>query len=185
MAVRDFGMRRTTLSRTSRVISAVTVAGLLAAAAFTTKDLARVERENAVQPPPSPAEAMRERPRAEAEWRIVRARLEARLNQANPLELGAVWLTRDGRVCGIVNGRGSFGGLSSMVRFYTVDRQPVFHRDVDHVAVQRQWFDCRRDPFMTLHEGPTEPGFCSSALGRRRCYAVVNGVRRDPGTDQK
>jgi hypothetical protein len=110
----------------------------------------------------------------------VRAHLETRLDQANPLELGAVWLTRDGRICGIVNGRGSFGGLSSMVRFYTVDRQPVFHRDVDHVAFQRRWFDCRRDPFVTLHSGPTEPGFCNSALGRKRCYEVVNGVRRAP-----
>lgn len=104
MAVRDFGAGASTLSRTARLISAVTVAGLLAAAAFTTRDLARVERENAVQPPASSAEAARDRPRAEAEWRIARRHLEARLGQGDPLELGAVWFTRSGRICGIVNG---------------------------------------------------------------------------------
>lgn len=179
MAVRDFGTRNMHRSLTPRVISTIAVVGMLAATAFTTKDLARVERENAIQPPPSPAEAAREFPRAQAEWRIVRANLEARLDQTNPLELGAVWLTRTGRICGIVNGRGSFGGLSSMVRFYTDARQPVFHQDVDHVAFQRQWFDCRRDQYVALHAGAAEPGFCSSALGRRHCYTVVNGVRRE------
>lgn len=179
MAVRDFGTRSMRRPLTPRIISAVAVVGLLAAVAFMTKDLARVERENGVQPRPSPAEAVYAVPRAQAEWRIVRANLETRLNQTNPLELGAVWSTRTGRICGIVNGRGSFGGLSSMVRFYTDARQPVFHQDVDHVAFQRQWFDCRRDQYVALHAGTTEPGFCGSALGRRRCYAVVNGVRRE------
>jgi hypothetical protein len=179
MALRDFGPPSTKRALTPRVISAVTVVGLLGALAFTAKDLVRFERANAIKSPPSLIEAVQARPRAEAEWRIVRDRLETRLDQGAPLELGAVWSTRDGQICGLVNGRGSFGGLASMVRFYTVDRQPVFHRDADHVAFQRAWFECRRDAYVTLHSGSAEPGYCSSAQGRRHCYDMVNGVRRE------
>ncbi|NQE60981.1 hypothetical protein [Caulobacter sp. RHG1] len=179
MALRNFGTPSARRSLTPRVISAIAVVGLLGALAFTVKDLVRFERANAIKPPASPEDIAPARIRAEAEWRIVRPRLEARLDQNTPLELGAVWSTRAGQICGLVNGRGSFGGLASMVRFYTVDRQPVFHRDADHVAFQRAWFECRRDPYVTLNSGPAEPGFCSSAQGRRHCYDVVNGVRRE------
>lgn len=88
-----------------------------------------------------------------------------------------MWSTRTGRICGLVNGRGSFGGLTAMARFYTVDQQPVFHRDIDHLSFQHAWFQCRRDTYVMLHQGTMEPGFCGTELGRRRCYAVKNGVR--------
>ena len=179
MAVLDFGTRARRgrwAAATAAVISAAAVIGTLGALLFTGVDLARFERANADLPPPSPEQAARYAPLARAEWRIVRANLETRLNQRNPLELGAVWSTRTGRICGLVNGRGSFGGLTAMARFYTVDQKPVFHHEVEHVAFQKAWFQCRRDQYVMLHAGTIEPGFCGTALGRRRCYKVVNGV---------
>jgi hypothetical protein len=177
MTVRDFGTRKTRRRWTPLLISAVAVVGTLGAMLFTGVDLARFERENAVLPPPSPVQRARDRPRVLAEWRSVRANLETRLDQANPLELGAVWSTRAGQICGLVNGRGSFGGLTAMTRFYTVDQRPVFHQDTEHVAFQRAWFECRRDQYVMLHAGTMEPGFCGTELGRRRCYRVKNGAR--------
>ena len=179
MAALDFGTRKTRRSWAPLVISAVAVTGTLGAFVFTGFDLARFERANALLPAPSGVQLARYRPLAQTEWRIVRANLEARLNQTSPLELGAVWSTRRGQICGLVNGRGSFGGLTAMTRFYTVDQRPVFHQDTDHIAFQRAWFECRRDQYVMLHEGAEEPGFCGTELGRRRCYNVRNGVAEE------
>ena len=177
MTVRDFGTRTTRRRWTPLIFSGVAVIGMLGALLFTGFDLASFERDNAFLPRPSPEQLARYRPRAQTEWRIVRANLDSRLDQTLPLELGAVWATRTGRICGLVNGRGSFGGLSSMVRFYTVDQRPVFHQDVEHVAFQKAWFECRRDQYVALHAGTLEPGFCGSEAGRRHCYNVRNGAR--------
>jgi len=178
MAVRDYGTRKVRRLWTPLIITTLAVCGTLAAMVFTGLDLARFEAAQGLLPAPSASAAAEARPAAEAEWRLVQAHLDARLNQTLPLELGAVWFTRAGQVCGLVNGRGSFGGLSSMVRFYTVDRRPVFHQDVEHVAFQKAWFECRRDRFVPLHAGTDDPGFCGSEAGRRHCYTVRNGVRR-------
>ncbi|WP_299017460.1 hypothetical protein [uncultured Caulobacter sp.] len=177
MAIRDFGTRGVRRSWTPLILSAVAVVGTLGAFAFTVADLVRFERDNGVKRQPTSAQRTRYAPIARAEWRQVRANLEARLNQRGPLELGAVWATRAGQVCGLVNGRGSFGGLTAMARFYTVGQRPVFHRDVEHVAFQKAWFECRRDQYVMLHEGAMEPGFCGTELGKRRCFKVKNGVR--------
>jgi hypothetical protein len=176
MRVKDFGTRTIRRSWTPLAFSSIAVVGALGALLFTALDLARFERDNAVRRPPTPVQRARFEPIARGEWRQVRVHLEARLNQRNPLELGAVWATRTGQVCGLVNGRGSFGGLTAMARFYTVDQRPVFHRDVEHVAFQKAWFECRRDQYVMLHEGTMEPGFCGTELGKRRCYLVKNGV---------
>ena len=177
MAVKDFGTRTVRRAWTPLVFSGVAVVGALGALLFTGVDLARFERENAIKRAPTPVQRARYAPVARGEWRQVRAHLEARLNQTLPLELGAVWATRSGQVCGLVNGRGSFGGLAAMSRFYTVDQRPVFHQDVAHIAFQKAWFECRRDQYVMLREGTMEPGFCGTELGKRRCYAVKNGVR--------
>ncbi|PHY17228.1 hypothetical protein [Caulobacter sp. BP25] len=177
MAVKDYGTRSVRRSWTPLIITGSSVVGILGALMFTVFDLARFEHDNAFKPSPTPIQRARYAPVAKAEWRQVRANLEARLDQREPLELGAVWATRAGQICGLVNGRGSFGGLTAMTRFYTVDQQPVFHQDIEHIAFQKAWFECRRDPYVMLHEGTTEPGFCGTELGKRRCYAVKNGVR--------
>lgn len=179
MAVKDFGTRKVRILWTGLAISVVAVVGTLSAMLFTGVDLVRFEKANASMPSPSAEQHARFTPRARAEWRIVRANLETRLKQTSPLELGAVWSTRTGQICGLVNGRGSFGGLSAMTRFYTTDQRPVFHRDAEHVLFQRTWFECTRDQYVMLHEGTMEPGFCSSAAGKRHCYKVKNGVRMD------
>ncbi|UAL09640.1 hypothetical protein [Caulobacter segnis] len=180
MAVLDFGTRKVRRLWAPLVISVVAVTGTLGAFVFTGFDLARFERENALLPSPSRVQMARYRPLAQAEWRIVRANLETRLNQTNPLELGAVWSTRTGQICGLVNGRGSFGGLTAMARFYTVDQRPVFHQDVDHIPFQKAWFQCQRDQYVMLHDGTQEPGFCGTELGRRRCFNVRNGAPEGP-----
>jgi hypothetical protein len=177
MAVRDFGTRTTRRLWVPLIFSGVAVVGTLGAMVYTGFDLALFEHANAFLPPPSPEQAARYRPLAQTEWRIVRANLEQRLDQTLPLELGAVWSTRTGQICGLVNGRGSFGGLTAMTRFYTVDQRPMFHQDVEHVAFQRAWFQCRRDQYVMLHAGTMETGFCASEAGRRHCYKVRNGVR--------
>lgn len=177
MPVRDFGTRKVTRPWTPLVLSAVAVVGAMGTLLFTVVDLAQFERDNAIKRPPTAAQRARYAPLARAQWRQVRANLEARLNQTRPLELGAVWSTRTGQVCGLVNGRGSFGGLAAMTRFYTVDQQPVFHQDIAHIAFQKAWFECRRDPYVMLHDGTMEPGFCGTELGKRRCFKVKNGVR--------
>jgi hypothetical protein len=179
MTMMDYGTRSIRRSWTPLIITGTSVVGILGALLFTVVDLARFEHENAVKRAPTPVQHARYAPVARAEWRQVRANLETRLNQTLPLELGAVWATRSGQVCGLVNGRGSFGGLTAMTRFYTVDQRPVFHQDVEHVAFQKAWFECRRDPYVMLHEGTMEPGFCGTELGKRRCFKVKNGVRVD------
>lgn len=162
-----------------RILSGVIVVAILGALVFGIVDLMRVEEVNATLPPPTAEQMLVEKPRARAEWGHVRANLKARLNQTNPLDLGAVWATRTGRVCGLVNGRGSFGGLSGMVRFYSVDRVPVFHQDVDHLEFQHGWFECNRDRWVALRDGSEETGFCGTELGKRRCQTVrvVDRVR--------
>ena len=114
MAVRDFGTRRTRRLLVPLIISIVAVLGTVGAFLFTGFDLARFERAQGLMPSPSAGQQARYQPLARTEWRIVRANLETRLKQTNPLELGAVWSTRTGQICGLVNGRGSFGGLTAM-----------------------------------------------------------------------
>ena len=142
-----------------RIFSGVIVVGILGAVGLSVVDLMRVEKVNATLPPPTPGQMLVEKPRARAEWGHVRANLKARLKQTNPLDLGAVWATRTGQICGLVNGRGSFGGLTGMVRFYSVDRIPVFHRDVDHLEFQHAWFECARDRWVRLREGSGGAGW--------------------------
>lgn len=155
-----------------RIMSVVVVVGIVGGMAVWIVDLVKFERENAVFAPASPEELQAESPRARANWGLVRSHLETRLNQTRPLDLGAVWATRSGQICGLVNGRGSFGGLTGMVRFYTVSQTPVFHHDVEHLQFQHAWFQCQRDRRIALHHGADEPGFCGTELGKRRCYTV-------------
>ena len=111
---------------------------------------------------------------ARVRWASVKPRLIARLAQPHSLELGKVWARRDGRVCGLVNGWGSFGGLTGMTRFYAQGDEPVFKQD-GGTGFEEEWWACRRDRYVTLREGSEETGFCPTRLGQQRCYTVVYG----------
>jgi hypothetical protein len=123
--------------------------------------------------PPTPAEIAADRPRAAVKWRVVRTMLEGRLDQRNPLEFGAVWSTRTGVICGLVNGWGSFGGLTGMTRFIAVGDTPAFVEDAPDAKAAHQfntqWVTCRVDPWIVLHGGSAETGFYATRLGERRC----------------
>lgn len=109
-----------------------------------------------------------------ARWARVEPRLIARLDQPRALELGRIWARRDGRVCGLVNGWGSFGGLTGMTRFYAQGDQPVFKQD-GGADFEHEWWQCRRDRYVIIREGSEETGFCPTRLGQKRCHTVVYG----------
>ena len=111
---------------------------------------------------------------ARVRWASVKPRLIARLAQPHSLELGKVWARRDGRVCGLVNGWGSFGGLTGMTRFYAQGDEPVFKQD-GRPGFEEEWWACKRDRYVVIREGSEETGFCPTRLGRERCYTVVYG----------
>jgi hypothetical protein len=123
--------------------------------------------------PPTPAEIAAGLPRAQAKWRIVQAMLISRLDQRAPLEFGAVWSTRTGVICGLVNGWGSFGGLTGMTRFIAVGDTPAFVEDAPNAEAAKrfntQWGACRVDPWIVLRGGSAETGFCATRIGRQRC----------------
>jgi len=123
--------------------------------------------------PPTQAEIAAGRPKAQAKWRIVRAMLVSRLDQRAPLEFGAVWSTRTGVICGLVNGWGSFGGLTSMTRFIAEEDTPAFIEDARNdqavMGFKAQWATCRSDPWIVLRGGSAETGFCATRIGRQRC----------------
>jgi hypothetical protein len=70
------------------------------------------------------------RAQAETAWAAVQPAMVARLKQSQALEYGAVWATHAGTLCGMVNGWGSFGGLSGMTPFYVWHGRPTFAPDV-------------------------------------------------------
>jgi len=100
-------------------------------------------------------------------WRIVYARLVQRLSQQPmPLELGAVWSTRRGQICGLVNRWDS--GVDNMTPFYTLNLHPVFRKEDEH-RYMRVWEKCRFDQWVALHEGSYDTGMCATRLGLRLC----------------
>jgi len=113
-------------------------------------------------PPPTPAERAAAAPGAWARWRLVYARLQRRLPQPPP-ELGEVWTTRTGRICGLVNSKDT--AVNAMTRFYTVGLEPKLRTD-DPRQYFRLWMDCADTRWVILHEGTEQEGFCASALAR-------------------
>jgi hypothetical protein len=113
-------------------------------------------------PAPSPEQLRTAAPAAWMKWRIVYAQLYRRLPQPPP-EFGAVWTTRTGRVCGLVNARET--AVNSMKRFYTVGSVPKLRTDDEH-QYYRLWIDCADTRWVILHRGRSDEGFCASALGR-------------------
>jgi len=126
--------------------------------------------------PPTPIEVAAGRPRAAAKWRVVRSMLVWRLDQRAPLEFGAVWSTRTGVICGLVNGWGSFGGLTGMTRFIAAGDTPAFVEDEPDAEAAKRfnalWVTCRVDPWIVLRSGSAETGWCATRQGHQTCAAT-------------
>lgn len=166
--------RRAVLGLIARVIDLIAIGGVLAGFGLLIQDLARQEIAN---PQPSQArlpDTPVSRASAAQAWPAAKQRLAATLRQER-LELGAVWMTRSGRICGLVNGWGSFGGLTGMTRFYSVGERFAFSIEPPG-DFYLNWSQCRGDHWQVLHAGSEEPGFCATKLGRRRC-----GLDEGPG----
>ena len=111
-------------------------------------------------------------PALEADWKAVRQALTDRLHQAGPIEVGQVCATPGRQLCGVVNGTGSFGGKTGMVRFYAVDRQPVLKFDTGIAAFEEAFEPCMKDHWLVVKEGSQETGFCATKEGDKVCNRI-------------
>jgi hypothetical protein len=102
-------------------------------------------------------------------WRRAQPAIAARLAQPGPPEYGAVWSTHKGRICGLVNGWGSFGGLAGMTDFYVWMGKPTFKPDVSPEAFARAWGECGDDTWIELVKGSMQPGWCATRQGAKTC----------------
>ncbi len=109
---------------------------------------------------------------AVAAWRRAQPVIAARLAQPTPPEYGAVWSTHQGRICGLVNGWGSFGGLAGMTDFYVWKGKATFKPDVPPEAFARAWGECGEDTWIELVKGSMQPGWCATRQGAKSCKWV-------------
>lgn len=107
---------------------------------------------------------------ARVRFPIIRAAIVKRLNQPHPIELGAVWAMHSGRICGLVNGEGSFGGLTGMTPFYADGTRVTFALDSDPDLFAGPWVDCSQDMWVVVVGGSTEEGICGVKAHADRCH---------------
>lgn len=161
-------LRRQGLSAALVGVAMPLMVALLAMAALVfAVDLVGMQRRNAARPPPTAAQRRAAAPAAETHWRQVQAALVRRLDQHAALDFGGVWSTRTGRICGTVNGRGSFGGWSGMKAFYADGDRLTF--DEGDPNFQQAWFECGRDVWVELVAGADGRGGCVAGHTRRIC----------------
>ena len=129
--------------------------------------------------PPTRTEVTAATPGARAHWRRVYTLLQQRLEpwQPRPPELGAVWSTRAGQICGLIDKW--WTGVDHMTRFYTVGDR-VFLRDDNLRLYVRNWSGCMMDPWVVLHGGGEDEGLCASAAGRRDWASLCRPNLPDP-----
>lgn len=127
-------------------------------------------------PPPTPAQLEAATPGARADWAVVYAQLHRRIPRPPP-ELGRVWATRSGRICGYVNSREA--GVDFMTPFFTVGRRPVLREDDEHLYF-REWLSCLGDYWVDLHAGTEDTGFCASRHGRSSVLGELLCDRKPP-----
>jgi hypothetical protein len=120
-------------------------------------------------PPPTPAQTAAAAPGARADWAVVYARLSARLTDPPP-EVGEVWASRSGRICGFVNDRES--AVDGMRRFYTVGLRPLLQSD-NGKLYRSVWVGCINSRWVELHAGSEKTGFCATTRGRRSVLGRV------------
>lgn len=107
---------------------------------------------------------------ARQRFEALRPIIVAHLHQVQPIELGAVWMTHAGVICGLVNGENSFGGMLGMTPFYAKGMKVTFSPDVDAADFGQGWVDCGRDMWIPILPGSTQEGFCATRAGARRCH---------------
>ena len=103
-------------------------------------------------------------------WIGIQRTIIARLNQPRPIELGAVWAMHSGRICGLVNGKGSFGGLTGMTPFFTQGSRVMFSFDLGAAKFDPPWLACSGDSWIPLVSGATTEGYCGTRAGAAHCY---------------
>ena len=162
---RSSGRRVRTL--VSKAISGLALLGLVTVIVVFFHDLARREMDDRAASIPRLPNTAISRDAVREDWPGVQQRLAGTLRQSR-LELGAVWATRTGRVCGLVHGWGSFGGLVGMTRFYSVGNSFAFSINPPS-DFYPNWRQCESDQWLVLNRGSEEPGFCATRLGQRRC----------------
>lgn len=111
--------------------------------------------------------------RVQANWTGAQALVAARLKQPGAIEYGGVWATHDGVVCGMVNGKGSFGGLVGMTPFYVRGGRAVFALDSTPKDFASAWAACVADDWYELVQGSRQSGFCATKAGASRCKDVA------------
>jgi hypothetical protein len=112
-------------------------------------------------------------PQAQAHWRVVKAQVARRIaNGQYPLELGAVWATHRGRICGLVNGGSAFGGLTGMMPFFQDGPGVRYKLDTDQQTFADGWRECNDDIWLELERGSYEVGYCATRKGQSRCHLV-------------
>lgn len=109
------------------------------------------------------------RPAIMVGWAPARQAVANRLKQPQPLEFGAVWATHAGLYCGLVNGWGSFGGLTGMTPFAVQGRHALFPLDMTAEEFAPYWHACIADQWITIHDGSMQSGWCATRLGQERC----------------
>jgi hypothetical protein len=127
--------------------------------------------------PPTPAEVAAATPGAESAWKGVYASLYRRLPRPPP-ELGGVWMTRGGRICGLVNTREA--GVDLMTPFYTLNGAVMLREDSVPLYF-RTWMDCIDSHWVILHEGTQQTGLCASVHGRATVLGREICAVRKPG----
>lgn len=111
------------------------------------------------------------RPQAMARWAVVKAKVARRVEDGQyPLELGAVWMTHGGRICGLVNGGSAFGGLTGMMPFYQDGDRVRFKIETDQLTFADGWRECNDDLWLELQPGSYETGYCATRRGASRCH---------------
>ena len=107
---------------------------------------------------------------AKVRFPLIHAAIVKRLAQPHPIELGAVWATHSGRICGLVNGEGSFSGLTGMTPFYADGTRVTFALDSNPDVFDGRWMDCSQDKWIMIVDGTTVEGICGVKAHAARCH---------------
>jgi len=110
---------------------------------------------------------------AKVQFASVSARIAQRLHQDHPVEYGAVWMTHQHRICGLLNAENSFGGLAGMIGFFTDGPNIRYGLDGgDPATFGQTWAKCGADTWVQILPGSMEQGFCATRNGAKHCFTT-------------